>query len=419
LNDLITTRRDFLKLTGTAALEVLTAGQLARPVSARSSMPVEQTSYDSSRDPESMTLFLCGDVMTGRGIDQVLPYHNNPRLYEPYVTTAQVYVEIAEQMNGPIPAPVGFSYVWGDALTEFQRVMPDVRIINLETAVTTSEDHWKAKGIHYRMHPANVPCLTAARIDCCVLANNHVLDWGYKGLVDTLQALEKANMRTAGAGQNLEAVRTPAVVEARGKGKVLVFAFGCESSGIPPDWAAAEKGPGVDLLQDLSPKTVQRIADQVWTVKRARDVVVASIHWGSNWGYGIPREQQVFAHRLIDEAGVDVVHGHSSHHPKGIEVYKDKPILYGCGDFLNDYEGISGYEEFRDDLVLMYFVTLSPLSGRLARLEMIPMQIKRFRLNRPSVADIRWLERTLDRESRKLGAAVELTEENHLRLRWE
>jgi poly-gamma-glutamate synthesis protein (capsule biosynthesis protein) len=252
-----------------------------------------------------------------------------------------------------------------------------------------------------------------------VLANNHVLDWGYKGLVDTLQALEKANMKTAGAGRSFEAARAPAVVEARGKGKVLVFAFGCESSGIPPDWAAAEKGPGVNLLQDLSPKTVQRIADQVRTVKRAKDIVVASIHWGSNWGYGIPREQQVFARQLIDEADVDVVHGHSSHHPKGIEVYKDKPILYGCGDFLNDYEGISGYEEFRDDLVLMYFVTLNPLSGKLARLEMIPMQIKRFRLNRPSVADIRWLQRTLDRESRKLGAAVELTEENHLRLRWE
>jgi poly-gamma-glutamate capsule biosynthesis protein CapA/YwtB (metallophosphatase superfamily) len=254
LHALITTRRDFLKLSGMVALGILTAGKPARPVSAASPIPMEQTSYDSSRDSESMTLFLCGDVMTGRGIDQVLPYHNNPRLYEPYVTTAQVYVEIAERMNGPIPAPVDFSYVWGDALTEFQRVMPDVRIINLETAVTTSEDHWKAKGIHYRMHPANIPCLTAARIDCCVLANNHVLDWSHKGLVETLQALEKANMKTAGAGRSLEAVWTPAVVEARGKGKALVFAFGCESSGIPPNWAAAEKGPGVNgtTLRELS-----------------------------------------------------------------------------------------------------------------------------------------------------------------------
>src|ERR687895_1738261 len=119
----LTTRRDFLKLSGMVALGILTAGQLGRPVSARNSMPMEQTSYDSSRNLEFMTLFLCGDVMTGRGIDQALPYHNNPRLYEPYVTTAQRYVELAEQMNGPIPAPVDFSYVWGDALTEFQRVM--------------------------------------------------------------------------------------------------------------------------------------------------------------------------------------------------------------------------------------------------------------------------------------------------------
>ena len=77
---------------------------------------------------------------------------------------------------------------------------------------------------------------------------------------------------------------------------------------------------------------------------------MASIHWGDNWGYDIPREQTTFAHKLIDEAGVDVIHGHSSHHPKGIEVYKDKPIIYGCGDFIDDYEGISGYENFRDDL---------------------------------------------------------------------
>ena len=75
--------------------------------------------------------------------------------------------------------------------------------------------------------------------------------------------------------------------------------------------------------------------------------MVASVHWGSNWGYDIPREQTVFAHRLIDEAGVDIIHGHSSHHVRAIEVYKDRLILYGCGDFLNDYEGISGYEEFR------------------------------------------------------------------------
>jgi poly-gamma-glutamate capsule biosynthesis protein CapA/YwtB (metallophosphatase superfamily) len=69
-----------------------------------------------------------------------------------------------------------------------------------------------------------------------------------------------------------------------------------------------------------------------------------------------------FAHALIDEAGFDLVHGHSSHHPKAIEVHHGRIILYGCGDFITDYEGIKGYESFRDDLVRCIYpsITRSP-----------------------------------------------------------
>jgi poly-gamma-glutamate synthesis protein (capsule biosynthesis protein) len=153
--------------------------------------------------------------------------------------------------------------------------------------------------------------------------------------------------------------------------------------------------------------------------KRPGDVVVASVHWGENWGYHIPGEQVRFAHHLIDIAAVDVIHGHSSHHPKGIEVYKNKPILYGCGDFINDYEGISGYEEFRDDLALMYFVTLDGATGRLVRFEMVALQMQRFSLHRASSGDAQWLRETLDRESSRRGARVHLTEERRLILGWE
>jgi poly-gamma-glutamate capsule biosynthesis protein CapA/YwtB (metallophosphatase superfamily) len=145
--------------------------------------------------------------------------------------------------------------------------------------------------------------------------------------------------------------------------------------------------------------------------------VIASIHWGGNWGYEVPAEHRTFARRLID-AGVDMIHGHSSHHPMGIEVYQGKPVLYGCGDFLTDYEGIEGYEKFRNELTLMYFATLDPASGKLLRLEMAPLRLRRFRLSRPSEADIRWLQRTLRRESAKLGAAVELAPDGRLALRF-
>ena len=145
------------------------------------------------------------------------------------------------------------------------------------------------------------------------------------------------------------------------------------SSGIPRAWAATDRSPGVNLLPDLSARTVGRIAERVRAVKSAGDVVVASLHWGGNWGYEISGEEIAFAHGLVDEAAVDVVYGHSSHHPKAIELYRGRPILYGCGDFLDDYEGIGGYEEFRDDLVLVYFPTMRASDGRLSALALVPL----------------------------------------------
>ena len=364
----------------------------------------------------TITIFLCGDVMTGRGIDQVLPHPGNPVIHESYMKSARGYVEIAERANGPIDDPVGVDYVWGEALTELDRTAPDVRIINLETSVTQSNDYWKGKGINYRMHPANIAVLTAAGIDVCALANNHVLDWGYAGLLETLKSLDSAGIKTAGAGHHLSGAMRPAVQPVPGKGRVLVFAFGLTSSGIPPDWAAAENRPGVHLLADLSRQSVRDIRRQVSQVKREGDVVVASVHWGSNWGHRISDRQVAFAHRLIDEAGVDILHGHSSHHVRAIEIYRDKLILYGCGDFLNDYEGIGGYEEFRGDLSLMYFAKVDPSTGRLKGLEMTPTQVRRFRIVRTAKSDALWIKDTLNREGAVFGTQVTIAADNRLTL---
>lgn len=363
---------------------------------------------------DTVTLFLCGDVMTGRGIDQVLPHPSDPLLHEPHVRSALDYVELARRANGPIPRPVDFAYAWGDALAELVRVGPEVRIVNLETAVTRSDD-WLPKGINYRMHPANVPVLEAAGIDVCVLANNHVLDWGPPGLTETLETLRSARIATVGAGRDAAEATAPAILELPRGRRVVTFALGSVTSGIPEDWAASAKRPGVNLLEQ---KAIREIAASVERVKRPGDVVVASLHWGGNWGYAIPRQQRELAHALVDEARVDVVHGHSSHHPKGIEVHGGRPILYGCGDFLNDYEGISGYEAFRGDLVLMYFVSFDPLGGRLVRLEMTPLQIRRFRLHRASMEDSRWLRDTLQRECAKLGTHLKPAAEGRLALGW-
>lgn len=344
-----------------------------------------------------MKLFLCGDVMTGRGIDQILGAPCDPTLDEPWVKDARDYVELAERANGPIPRGAGPEYVWGEALALLAEERPDLRVVNLETAVTTSATR-APKGINYRMHPANAACLAAARIDCCVLANNHVLDWGVRGLEETLDTLRCAGLRIAGAGRDAAEAAAPAVLDVAGQGRALVFAYGMESSGVPADWAAAEGRPGVSFLADLSSASAQRVARHVLAHKRAGDVAVVSLHWGPNWGYEVEREQRAFAHRLIDAGAADLVHGHSSHHPGALEIHRERLILYGCGDFLNDYEGIEGHEAYRPELTLMYFATLAA-DGALRELALRPMRLRRFRLERASPADAAWLADTLRRIS--------------------
>ena len=367
---------------------------------------------------DKLKLFLCGDVMTGRGIDQILPQPSSPEIYESYLTTAEQYIEIAEWVSGPIPHPVYYDYVWGDALAILKAAVPDVRIVNLETAITTSNENWLHKHINYRMHPGNLPVLSVAGIDCCVLANNHVLDWGYAGLEETLSSLLQAGIKTAGAGQDYRHAVRPAVLDVGENHRVIVLSMGSTSSGIGRAWAAGERQPGVWLLDDFSMASVETIGNQVEAVKQHGDIVVASIHLGGNWGYRIPEQTRQFAHALVDHANVDLVHGHSSHHPRGIEVYKNKLILYGCGDFINDYEGIRGHEKYRDDLRLMYLPEIDAATGELANMTMPVLQAHRFRLRNASIMDAKWLTSELDRESRRFGNTRVEFEDGGLQVRW-
>jgi poly-gamma-glutamate synthesis protein (capsule biosynthesis protein) len=363
----------------------------------------------------TMRLFLCGDVMIGRGIDQVLPHPCSPVLHESYLRSALDYVRLAAEASGPILRPLAPLYIWGAALDELNRRRPDARIINLETAVTRNED-FAPKGINYRISPENAECLTAAALDCCALANNHVLDWGRKGLLDTLTTLERLQIKTAGAGRNLDEAAAPAELQIAGKGRVLVFSFAAVTSGTPRDWAATWDTPGVHLLRDLSEATAVRISDRIASHRQPHDVIVVSIHWGPNWGYDIPEEQRHFARTLIERADVSVIHGHSSHHAKGIDIYCGRLILYGCGDFLNDYEGIQGYEGYRGDLALMYFADIEVASGDLIAVEIVPLRIRKFSLVHPLGPDIDWVRETLNRESRSFGIRVAMTPPGRLAL---
>jgi poly-gamma-glutamate capsule biosynthesis protein CapA/YwtB (metallophosphatase superfamily) len=361
-------------------------------------------------------LFACGDVMTGRGVDQVLPYPGDPQLREAYTADARAYVRLAERANGPIPRPVSFGWPWGDALQVLDTMAPDVRLINMETAVTRQADFAPGKAVHYRMSPRNLPCVAVARPDVCALANNHVLDFGRAGLAETLAALARAGLAAAGAGRDAAAAWQPAAVQLPGGGRVLVFSCGTADSGIPPDWAAATARSGLSFLPSLSGASADALITRAEAARKDGDLVVVSIHWGANWGYGVPADQVRFAHQLID-GGISLVHGHSSHHPRPAEVYRGRLILYGCGDCIDDYEGISGYEQFRDELRLLYFASLTPGTGTLRALRMVPMRARKMRLWHASAADGRWLAATLSGISRGFGSRIEHQPDGTLLLR--
>ena len=419
------TRRTFLARSAQASLAVLAAPASSGALAAAARR--HAASADADTEPSTGTtasgsrakplrLFLAGDVMTGQGLDQALPHSADPTLREPWVQDARRYLQLAEAANGPIDPPLAYDQVWGDTVPELQRAAPDARIVNLETSVTTSNAFWPDKGIHYRMHPGNVGLLQAAGLDLCVLANNHVMDFGREGLRETLAALHDADLLTVGAGLDHESATAPAVLTT-GKGRLLTFAYGSPDAGVPLAWRAGPGTPGMAVLSDPCADRADEIAAHVHAFRTDGDRVIVSLHWGSNWGYDVPASHRACAHRLIDAGAADIVFGHSSHHPRGFEVYRDRLILYGAGDYLNDYEGIGGHEAYRPELTLMYLPHLAP-DGALVSLEMVPMRIRRLRLERARGDDARWLAEALDLASRPFGAGARLTGDERLMATW-
>ena len=356
--------------------------------------------------------------MTGRGIDQILPHPVDPRLHETGMPSARCYVERAARQHGALEAPVDFDSPWGALPEAIAAFAPALRLANFETVISTSDDAWPGKRYHFRMHPDNAPCLRAMRFDCLSLANNHVLDWGPAGLEHTVRSLHGMGIRTAGAGADEAEAAQPAVLALPGGGRVLVFAVATPCSHVAAAWAAGPGRPGVNLLGDFSDRSLARVAAAIAAFRLPGDLVVLSVHWGGNWGFDIPPRQREFAHRLVDSAGVDIVHGHSPHHVQGIEVHRGKLIIYGCGDLLNDYERIAGQAEFLHDQSAVFLPVIARDSGRLVALAMLPTRIRRMRVDPAGAAASARLEELLDRECRKLGTRVVPGPAGCLALKW-
>ena len=218
----------------------------------------------------------------------------------------------------------------GDTLSLFQHA--DERFCNLECVISDRGTPWSAtpKAFHFRSDAKNIATLKAAHIDAVSLANNHSLDFADEGLFHTISNLEAAGIHYAGAGMTL--IEASAVWEVKGK-KLALMAF----TDNEPGWAATEHQPGIQYIPiTLEDTRAVHLFEQVRKTKERVDFLVIAAHWGPNWGYVPPANHFPFAHALID-AGADVIFGHSGHVVRGIELYKEKPIPYCTGDFIDDY----------------------------------------------------------------------------------
>ena len=247
-----------------------------------------------------LRILLVGDCMLGRGVDQAL------RLHKP-------------------------DFPWGNTLPIFREA--DLRICNLECVLSDRGEPWSEyeKVFHFRSAARNVATLTAADINLVSLANNHVLDYGYEALQDMLEILDKAGIAHSGAGVDVQEATRVAIVDIHGW-RLGFLAFTDNES----PWESTPQRPGVFYSPvSLGDRRTRHLIEIV-RASEDMDLLIVSAHWGSNWGYTPPKEHIALAHALID-AGADVIFGHSSHVFRGIEFYRQRPILYGTGDFFDDY----------------------------------------------------------------------------------
>jgi poly-gamma-glutamate capsule biosynthesis protein CapA/YwtB (metallophosphatase superfamily) len=292
-----------------------------------------------------ITLALTGDVMLGRRVAEALNDHMRPE--EP----------------------------WGDVRPLLDAA--DLRIINLECAITDNEQPWirTAKVFHFRAQPSAIETLRTARIDACSLANNHTLDFEEQGLLDTLEHLDAAGIRHAGAGRNQEEAADPAIltVPANHTRRAALLAF----TDNEPSFAAGTDRPGTNYLPvSLKPDVLRRVERAVSAVRgMGVDTVIFSNHWGPNMVQRPKKIFRRFAHAVIDR-GVDIYYGHSAHVFQGVEIYRGKPIIYDTGDFIDDY---AVNPELRNDWSFLFQVSV--VEGRFERLDLTPVKLSYARVD--------------------------------------
>lgn len=276
-------------------------------------------------------------------------------------------------------------YPWGDTLPLFASA--DWRMCNLECVISDKGTPWSLtpKIFHFRSDAENVAVLQAAHIDAVSLANNHSLDYEYEAMFDMLRILNKAKIAHAGAGADLAEASRPAVSQVQGL-RIGVIAF----TDNEPAWEAAKEQAGVWFIPiNLENARAAGLMAKIRRVRSETDLLVVSAHWGPNWGHEPPPEHIGFGRALID-AGADAVFGHSGHVFRGIEIYRQRPIIYCAGDFIDDY---AVDEVERNDRSMIF--TLEYDQGSLSKIRLYPTVIRDFQARLAHGSEAEWIGRKM------------------------
>lgn len=296
---------------------------------------------------EELVIALVGDVMVGRGFNW----------------------QLAAAPDVPIWR--GFESALADV---------DIFAFNLETTISDWDGKWPNKVFNFQLLPRfrdlafrSLP-IPAHSARVASIANNHVLDFEVEGLRETRANLEKLGFHVAGAGENATQAQTPAIIDTASGLRVAFLAAADHCScNHPSHWSAGPDEAGMWYLNPRPggvPTGVDAAIEAVRALRPQVDVLVFSLHWGPNYSdEPPPRWMRAFAKRLV-AAGVDVIHGHSSHHILPVETIDGKTVLYGLGDFVDDYVV---RERYRSDLGLLAKIHVSRTGEQ--RLELLPTRI--------------------------------------------
>ncbi|MBU1533860.1 CapA family protein [Myxococcota bacterium] len=202
----------------------------------------------------------------------------------------------------------------------------DRRFANLEVSITARKSRWVKKKYTFRATPAQAMSLLSLKLDVVSLANNHMLDFGPRGLTDTMTWLTKHTIAFTGAGANSKAARRGVTLDLKGT-KAIFLAY---NERPPKSFFATKRRPGTARLYE------PQIIHDIKRLKKKDNLVFVSLHWGTEHT-DIPRPYQVKrAHRLI-RAGADAIIGHHPHRPQSLEMYRGKPVIYSLGNFISGF----------------------------------------------------------------------------------